>query len=139
MRTKSFASFLMALVAMQLVLGSPVFSGKPKVEVRLKVDDGIGKYPPQDSLNKYNSPVAGPLMSNEIYYFNVTIASDNVDAVAQNGGKWCIKGDIMLSSIEYHATLSGNDLVVEVPAKNGKPKRQNFVVYDHKWRKLADI
>jgi hypothetical protein len=44
-----------------------------------------------------------------------------------------------LSSVEYHATLGGNDLVVEVPDKNGKIHKQNFVVYDHKWRKLADI
>jgi hypothetical protein len=129
----------MALVVMQMALGSPVFSGKAKVEVRLKVDDGIGKYPSQDSLNKYNSPVAGPLQSAEIFYFNVMVASDNAEAVAQNGGKWCIKGETLLGSIEYHATLSGNDLIIEAPDKNGKIHKLNFVVYDHKWRKLADI
>jgi hypothetical protein len=59
--------------------------------------------------------------------------------VAQSDGKWCIKGDSLLGNSEYHATLSGNDLQVEVPQKNGKVKKFNFVVYDHKWRKLADI
>jgi hypothetical protein len=139
MRIKTLAVFLMTLLAAQMLLSSPVFSGKPKVEVRVRVNEGLGKYPPQDTLNKYNSPVAGPLQSAEIFYFNVAVLSDNAEAVAQNNGQWCVKGDIYLSSIEYHGTLSGNDLVIEVPDKNGKIHKQNFVVYDHKWRKLADI
>jgi hypothetical protein len=120
-------------------LWAPAYSAKPKVEVRLKVNDGIGKYSQQDTLNKYNSPVAGPLMSNEVFYFNVVVSSDNADAVAQNKGQWCIKGEADLSSIEYHGTLSGNNMEVEVPQKNGKNKKVSFVVYDHKWRKLSDL
>jgi hypothetical protein len=136
---KSLASVVVALLALQLLFGSPIFSGKPKVEVRVKVDDGIGKFPPQDSLSKSNLSVQGPLQSAEIFYFNVTVAFDNAEAVAQNKGQWCIKGDGLLGSLDYHATLSGNDLVIEVPDKNGKIHKMSFVIYDRKWRKLADI
>jgi hypothetical protein len=86
MRIKTLALLLTTLLAAQMLLGSPVFSGKPKVEVRVRVNEGLGKYPPQDTLNKYNSPVAGPLQSAEIFYFNVTVLSDNAEATAQNNG-----------------------------------------------------
>jgi hypothetical protein len=127
------------LVAFELLFSAPSFSGKPKVDVRVTVDDGIGKYPPEDSLSKSNLSVQGPLPSAEIFYFNVTVRSDNVGATAQSDGKWCIKGDSLLGSTEYHGTLSGNDLQLEVPQKNGKLKKFNFAVYDHKWRKLSDL
>jgi hypothetical protein len=127
------------LLAFELLLCSASFSGKPKVDVRIAVNDGIGKYPPEGSLSKSNLTIQGPLPSAEIFYFNVTVRSDNAEAVAQSDGKWCIKGDSLLGNSEYHATLTGNDLQIEVPQKNGKLKKFNFVVYDHKWRKLADI
>ena len=139
MKIRPLAPLLVALLALQIVLGSPAFSAKQKVDVRVKVNEGIGKYPPQDSLNKYNTPLGGALTSAEIFYFNVAVLSDNVEAVAKNNGQWCIKGETELSSIEYHGTLSGNDLTIEIPQKNGKVSRANFVVYDRKWRKLADI
>jgi hypothetical protein len=139
MRTRPLTSLLVSLLTLQMLLGSVFLPAKPKVEVRIRVNEGIGKYPQQDSLNKYNSPLGGPLVSNEIYYFNVAVLSDNAEAVSKNNGQWCIKGDAYLSSIEYHGTMSGNDLVIEIPQKNGKFTKANFVVYDHKWRKLADI
>jgi hypothetical protein len=112
---------------------------RPKVDVRLKVSEGIGKVPPEDSLSRAHRPADGPLIPTEIFYFNVTVFSDDADAVAKNNGQWCIKGEILLHSFEYHGTLSGNDLEIEVPQKNGKTKKMTFVVYDHKWRKLSDI
>jgi hypothetical protein len=139
MKIRPLALIVATLLAFPLLLCPPGFPARARVDVRVRVNEGVGKYPPQDSLNKYNSPVAGPLMSNEIFYFNVTVLSDNADAVANNKGQWCIKGDVDLSSNEYHATLSGNDLEVEVPQKNGKMSKAKFVIYDHKWRKLADI
>ena len=139
MKAKSLVLYVVVVVVLQLLVGSSVSSGKAKVQVRVRVDAGIGKYPPQDSLSKSNLSLQGPLQSAEIYYFNVTVFSDSADVVAQNGGKWCIKGDADIGSSEYHGTLSGNDLVVETPQKNGKIRKLNFVVYDHKWRKLSDL
>jgi hypothetical protein len=114
-----------------LLTASPILA-KSKVEVQVRVNEGIGKYPSQDTLNKYNSPVAGPLMSSEVFYFNVTVLSDNAEAVAKNNGQWCIKGDALLSSLTYRGTLSGNDLELEVPQPTGKIKKMTFVVYDRK-------
>lgn len=139
MGMRPLAFLLASLLASQLLLGATSLPAKPKVDVRLKVNEGIGKYPPQDTLNKYNSPTAGPLMSNEVFYFNVTVSSENAESVAKNNGQWCIKGDVDLHSFEYHGTLSGNDLELEVPQSNGKIKKMTFTIYDHKWRKLSDI
>jgi len=138
-KLKSQGLLLLPLLALEFLLFSQALSAKPKVDVRIRVTEGLGKYPPQDSLNKHNAPVAGPLISSEIYYFNVTVLSDNTEAVAKNSGQWCIKGEVYLSSFEYHGTLTGNDLVIEVPQKNGKMSKVSFGIYDHKWRKLADI
>ena len=46
---------------------------------------------------------------------------------------------VVLGSLEYHGTLDGNTLEIEIPQKNGKTKKKSYVVFDHKWRKLADI
>ena len=112
---------------------------KPKVDVQVKVNEGIGKNLPQDSLSRTGSPMDGALGGTQVFFLNVTVLSDNTDAVAKNNGQWCIKGDALLGSLTYHGTLSGNDLDVEVPQPNGKIKKMTFVVYDHKWRKLSDI
>lgn len=139
MRMRPLAFLLASFLILQLLLHAVSLAARPKVDVRIKVNEGIGKYASPDTLNKYNSPVAGPLMSNEVFYFNVIVFSDNVEAVAKNNGQWCIKGDIELQSIEYHGTLGGNDLEIEIPQKNGRTKKITFVVYDHKWRKLSDM
>ena len=136
---KSRLWLLLPLLALPLLLFPASLPAKPKVEVRVRVSEGLGKYPPQDSLNKHNSAVAGPLISGEIFYFNVTVLSDNAEAVAKNNGQWCIKGDIYLSSINYHGTLDGNTLEIEIPQKDGKTKKQTFGIYDRKWRKLSDL
>ena len=81
----------------------------------------------------------GALVGAQVFYLNVTLHSDNAEAVSKNNGEWCIKGDALLSSLTYHGTLSGNDLEIEVPQPNGKMKKMSFVVYDHKWRKLSDL
>lgn len=78
-------------------------------------------------------------MGDQVFYLNVTVLSDNSEAVAKNNGQWCIKGDDLLSSFEYHGTLEGNNLEIEIPQKNGKTKKRSYVVFDRKWRKLSDL
>lgn len=120
-------------------LGSPALAGKPKVEVQVKVNEGIGKNQPADSLSRAGSSYDGKLDLPQIYFLNVTVTSDNAEAVAKNNGQWCIKGDVFLGSVTYHGTLNGNDLEIEVPQPNGKIKKVSFGVYDRKWRKLSDL
>jgi hypothetical protein len=103
------------------------------------VNDGIGKNLPQDSLSRTGSPIDGALGGTQVFYLNVTVRSDNAEAVATSNGQWCIKGDALLGSLTYHGTLSGNDVELEVPQPNGKIKKMSFVVYDRKWRKLSDL
>lgn len=133
MRSLRGLHFLLLLLA-----ASPLWA-KPKVEVRVRVNEGIGKNLPQDSLSKTGSPMDGALVGDQVFYLNVTVLSDNAEAVAKNNGQWCIKGDDLLSSLEYHRTLDGNNLELEIPQKNGKTKKKSYVIYDHKWRKLSDI
>lgn len=135
---KSLARLLLALLALQLSVSTAV-SAKPKVDVRVKMNEGIAKTPPQDSLSRTGSAMDGALGSGSVYYMNITVLSDNADAVARNNGQWCIKGDILLESFEYHGTLDGNTIELEIPQKNGKVKKVSFGIYDRKWRKLADI
>jgi hypothetical protein len=139
MRTRSAGLLILPLLALQLSLCPAALSAKPKFDVRVRVNEGIGKNLPQDSLSRTGSMNDGALGAVQVYFLNVTVLSDNADAIAQNNGQWCIKGDTFLGSLTYQATLSGNDLVVEVPQPNGKIKKISFVVYDHKWRKLSDL
>ena len=123
-----------------LLAASPLWA-KPKVDVRVRVDDGVGKDRPQDSLSKGGGVGSGGgLIYGTVYFLNVTVLSDNAEAVAKSNGQWCITGDTNLDkNTEYHGTLNGHDLVLEVPQKNGKIKKKNFEILDHKWRKLADL
>ena len=125
-------------ICLLLVAAAPVLA-KPKVAITLTVNDGIGKNVSQDSLSRTGGAIDGALQGTQVFYLNVTVRSDNADAVAKNNGQWCIKGDELLSSLTYHGTLSGNDLELEVPQPNGKIKKMTFAVYDHKWRKLSDM
>jgi hypothetical protein len=129
----------MPLLAISLLFGPPANSGKPKVDIVLTVNDGIGKNVSQDSLSRTGGAMDGALGGTQVFYLNVTVHSDNAEAVAKNNGQWCIKGDALLGSLQYHGTLSGNDLELEVPQPNGKIKKMSFTVYDHKWRKLSDM
>jgi hypothetical protein len=121
-----------------LLAASPLWA-KPKIAVRVRVNEGIGKNLPQDSLSRTGSSMDGAINAGQVFYLNVTVLSDNADTVAKNDGQWCIKGDDLLSSLEYHATLDGNNLEVEIPQTNGKIKKKSYVVYNHKWRKLSDL
>jgi hypothetical protein len=121
-----------------LLAASPLLA-KPKVEVRVKVNEGIGKNLPQDSLSRSGSSMEAPVNAGQVFYLNVTVLSDNAEAVAKNNGQWCIKGDDLLGSLEYHGTLDGNNLEIEIPQMNGKTKKKSYVVFDRKWRKLSDL
>ena len=127
-----------ACLALLLVAASPLWA-KPKIQVRVKVNEGIGKNLPQDSLSRTGSSLDGSLGGTQVFYLNVTVLSDNADAVAKNNGQWCIKGDELLGSLEYHGTLDGNTLEIEIPQPNGKTKKKSYGIYDHKWRKLSDL
>jgi hypothetical protein len=122
-----------------LLAASPLWA-KPKVEVRIKINDEIVKDRPQDSLSKGASASMSATLYGQIYFLNVTVLSANAEAVAKNNGQWCISGDIELDkATEYHGTLNGNTLELEIPQKNGKTKQQTFEVFDHKWRKLIEL
>jgi len=127
-----------ACLALLLVAASPLWA-KPKIQVRVKVNEGIGKNLPQDSLSRTGSSLDGSLGGTQVFYLNVTVLSDNADAVAKNNGQWCIKGDDLLGSLEYHGTLDGNTLEIEIPQQNGKIKKKSYGIFDHKWRKLSDL
>jgi len=129
---------LVTFFALLLLAAMPIWA-KPKIEVRVKVNEGIGKNLPQDSLSRTCSSMDGALGGAQVFYLNVTVLSDNADAVAKNNGQWCIKGDELLGSLEYHGTLDGNTLEIEVPQPNGKIKKKSYGIFDHKWRKLSDI
>lgn len=118
---------------------SPLWA-KPKVEVRIKIDDEIVKDRPQDSLSRGGGAAIPTTLYGQIYFLNVTVLSDNAEAVSKNNGQWCISGDIELDrATEYHGTLNGNSLELEIHQKDGKTKKKTFEIFDHKWRKLIDL
>jgi hypothetical protein len=122
-----------------LLAASPLWA-KPKVDVRIKIDDEIVKERPQDQLSRGGGASIPTSIYGSVYFLNVTVLSDNAEAVAKNNGQWCIQGDIELDKrTEYHGTLDGNNLELEIPQKNGKTKKKNFEIFDHKWRKLIEL
>jgi hypothetical protein len=122
-----------------LLAASPLLA-KPKVDVRIKVTDEIAKDRAQDSLSKGTGSSMSTTFYGTVFLLNVTVLSDNAEAVAKNNGQWCISGDIELDgATEYHGTLNGNNLIIEILQKNGKIKKQTFEIIDHKWRKLSDM
>jgi hypothetical protein len=130
-KMKSLTWLLLLLVA------GPVWA-KPKVDVRIRVNDGVGR-DRKDSLSRTGSSYDGALTTGQDYFLNVTVVSDNAEVVAKNSGQWCIKGETLLGAIDYKATLEGNYLEIEVPQKNGKIKKITFGIFDRKWHKLSDL
>jgi len=120
-----------------LLVAGPVWA-KPKVDVRVRVNEGIGK-DHKDSLSRTGSSYDGSLTTGQDFFLNVSVSSDNAEAVAKNNGQWCIKGDTLLGAMDYKATLDGNSLEIEIPQKNGKIKKVSFGIFDRKWRKLSDL
>jgi hypothetical protein len=122
-----------------LLTAAPIYA-KPKVDVRVKVNDGIGRDHATDSLSKNGAASTLNTTFNTIWFLNVTVLSENSEAVAKNNGQWCISGDAALDvNGEYPGTLDGNSLEIQMPLKNGKTKKLHFEIFDHKWRKLADL
>lgn len=131
---KSLASLLL------LLLAAASLQAKPKVDVRVKVTDSIEFNAPQASLSRDHNQSPTNTFYAEVYLLNVRVLSENAEAVAKNNGQWCISGDIDLDkSIEYHGTLDGNTLEVEVPQNGGKTKKKTFEITDHKWKKLSGL
>jgi hypothetical protein len=129
----------LAWLLLPLLAASPLLA-KPKVDVRIKINEEIAKDRAQDSLSKNTGSSLNTTFYGTVFFLNVIVLSDNAEAVAKNHGNWCISGDIELDrDTEYHGTLNGNDLNLEIPQKNGKIKKVTFEIFDHKWRKLSDI
>jgi hypothetical protein len=125
---------------LMLVAAAPVWA-KPKIDVKVKVFNGIGRDRVAGSLSKTektSSNTNESILYERVFYLNVTITSERTEAaLAKNNGQWCISGDTELNLNDlYDATLDGNNLDVEVTAKNGKTKKYRFVVIDRQWRKL---
>jgi hypothetical protein len=130
---KAQTLFIVALLA-----ATPLFA-KPKVNVQVKVNEGAGRDRVQDSISKGQGTTSNALVAT-VWFLNVTVTSDNAEAVAKGNGQWCITGDAPLDvNGEYEGMLDGTSLDVQVPGKNGKIKKLHFDVFDHKWRKLADL
>lgn len=124
-----------------LLVAGPLCA-KPKVDVKVTVFEGIGRDSAGDSLSKSGIATTSNITHTAAFFMNVTVASDNPKnvEVAKNGGQWCIEGDTGLDvGGEYTGVLDGNSLTIEMPQKNGKIKKLNFEIFDHKWRKLADL
>jgi hypothetical protein len=131
---KVFAWFLLALMA-----ALPVCA-KPRISVHVKVREGMGRDQVTDALTKSGAPSATNVTYNTIFYLNVSVTSANPEIAARNNGQLCISGGSALDvNGEYDGTLEGNNLEVGVAGKNGKVKKQQFQVIDHKWRKLSDF
>lgn len=126
-------------ILLVLLTAAPLFA-KPKVDVRVKVNEGLRKDRAADSLSKGGGAAPGNTFTAGVWFMNVTVTSDNSEAVAKNNGQWCITGETALDvNGEYPGTLDGNSLDIQIPAKNGKTKKVHLEVLDHKWRKLSDL
>ena len=80
------------------------------------------------------------MIKETVWFLNVSVASENAEAVAKGNGQWCITGmDVLDVNGEYRATLDGNSLDVLVFLKNGKVKKEHFEIIDHKWRGLSKL
>ena len=143
-----------AWLFLMLLAGAPVWSQpeskpaapkpKPKIDVQVKVFNGIGRDRVAGSLSKSDTAGSNTNESTiyeRVFYFNVTITSERRDpALAKNNGQWCITGENELSVDQpYDAELDGNKLEVEVPSKNGKARKYRYVVFDRQWRKLDNL
>ncbi len=123
-----------------LLVAATSLWAKPKVEVRIKINDEIVKDRPQDSISRGGGASIPTSIYGSVYFSNVTVLSDNAEAVAKNNGQWCILGGIELDrTVEYHGTLNGSSIELEIPDKNGKTKKKSFEIYDHKWRNLVEL
>jgi hypothetical protein len=131
------------LFLLALLTAVPIFA-KPKIDVRVKVNEGVGRDSVTGGLSKNNMATTNNTMFKEVVWFlNVTVTADNPEVAANGSGQWCVKNDNgdegLYVSGEYQATLDGNNLDILVPIKNGKTKKEHFVIIDHKWRKLSDL
>jgi hypothetical protein len=120
-------------------------SAKPKVDVRVKVNEGVGRDGVTDQLSKNNTTTTddGTAFKQTVWFLNVTVTAEDPKVVANGNGQWCVKNDNgddgLFVSGEYAATLDGNSLDILVPLKSGKTEKEHFTIIDHKWRKLSDF
>lgn len=118
------------------LLALPLCAKTSKVDVRVKVDIAIKREKAQGNL----SLAVNPIM---ISYVNVTMSSDDAEAVAKNNGQWCIQSQDeyveLPKGAEYQGVLNGDFLEIAIPQKNGKVKKVSFKIFDYKWRTPYDL
>ena len=88
---KGLTWFLLALLTV-----APLCA-KPKVDVRVKVNEGLRKDRAADSLTKGGGATPGNTFTTGVWFMNITVMADDSEAVAKNGGQWCITGDAALN------------------------------------------
>jgi hypothetical protein len=129
----------LALSLFALLMPMPA-GAKPKVDVHIRVHEGLGRDHATDSLTKSGATNSANVTNQSIFFLNVTVTSGDAGAVAKNHGEWCISGDNALDiNGDYDGTLDGNNLEIHITGNNGKAKKYHYEIYDHKWRKLADL
>ena len=132
-----------AWLLLMLLAAAPAWA-KPKIDVKLKVFNGIGRDRVSGALTKNGSTPSNTndgMLYERVFYFNVTLTTERANAaLAKSNGQWCITGDTELNVDEfYDVTLDGNNLEIEITAKNGKSKKYRYVVIDRQWRKLDEF
>ena len=70
-----------------LLAASPLWA-KPKVEVRVRMNEGLGKNLPYDQISRSGMGGDGALMRGQVFFLNVTVFADNAEVVAQNNGQF---------------------------------------------------
>src|SRR5580704_16713559 len=88
---KNLAWFLLVL------LTAAPLCAKPKVDVRVKVNEGLRKDRAGDSLSKGGGATPGNTFTAGVWFMNVTVMADSSEAVARNNEQWCITGDTALN------------------------------------------
>src|SRR3984893_15588600 len=106
-----------AWLLLMLLAAAPVWA-KPKIDVKVKVFNGVGRDRVAGSLSKSektSSSTNESMLYERVFYFNVTITSERTEAaLAKNNGQWCITGETELDVNDlYDATLDRNDLCAE--------------------------
>ncbi len=94
MKTKAPPGIPAVVSGLAIALAPLALPGKPKVEVRVNVSEGIGKIRPEDSLSRTGSSYEDQLDTPSEFYLNVIVFSDNADAVPRTTDNGASKANI---------------------------------------------
>jgi hypothetical protein len=122
------------------LLALPLWA-KPKTVVYVQSHEAFEITGSADTLSRGDTPLgaySAPLAPPIDYFINVTVQVHDPQ-VPLTDAHWCIKGDAALGDLIYHGTISGNDMELEIPDKNGKNKNKSFKIIDRKWRERKNL